>query len=85
MPPPSTRSSSPIPVGWGTLDCGSTSPIGWTGLDDGAITGAVDADANSSTSVFHCPHDEHCPDHLWCEAPQSVQTYSTRVLAMVTA
>src|SRR5215207_4549646 len=78
IPPPSTLSSSPMPVGCGLLVCGSTSPIS-CGFDPaGAMDGTSPVAASSSTSVFHCEHNTHCPTHLGCVVPHSLQTYSTR-------
>ncbi len=36
----------------------------------------------SSTSVFHPPQPEHCPDHLGWAVPHSVQAWSVRTLVM---
>src|SRR5438876_5860430 len=36
----------------------------------------------SSTSVFHAPHASQRPPHFGCSAPQSVQRYTERALAM---
>ncbi len=86
MPPPSTRSSSPIPVGCGRPIWVSMSPI-WTGVDganDVSAGVASGGAASSSTSVFHAPHPEHWPAHLGCEVPHSMHAWMTLVFAMPT-
>ncbi len=81
-PPPSTRSSSPMPVATRRPTCGSISPMRVGADDAGPITATSAGTATSSTSVFHCPHDEHCPAHFGCDAPQLLQTCSIFALAM---
>ena len=81
-PPPSTRSSSPIAVLRGVPASGSMSPISIGVALVGASGTESDGSATSSTRVFHWPHDEHCPAHLGCDAPQSVHTCSIFTLAM---
>ena len=81
MPPPSTRSSSSMPLGCGRLMCGSTSPIGWAAAPEASTSGAS-RDTTSSTRVFHPPQLEHCPAHLGNDVPHSVQTCSTFSFAM---
>ena len=82
MPPPSTRSSSPMPVGLGRLVNGSMSPINRAGDAAGPITGSSRPVAISSTNEFHAPHPAHCPAHFGCWVPHSVQTCSILVRAM---
>ena len=81
-PPPSTRSSSLSPVVTGRLTSGSMSAIEQAGAAAGPMIG-TSARATSSTSVFHCPHELHWPAHLGCAVPQSVQTCSILVFAMM--
>ena len=65
-PPPSTRSSSVIPVA--TVTISATSSSGWSD------TGAEDAeDANASSIVFQAPHVGHWPVQRAAGAPHSVQ------------
>ncbi len=72
-PPPSTRSSSPSPVGMraarsvGTSDSGRTSALITACLRPGA------ARTTSSTSVFHSPHSVHRPIHFGLWWPQDEQ------------
>ena len=72
-----------MPVAIGRPTSGSILPICRGDDDAGAMTGVSFGRTTSSTSVFHWPHDAHCPAHLACAAPQSVHTCSIRVFAML--
>ena len=80
-PPPSTRSSSPMPVGKRSSSVVSTSamvlgrfratPRALPRLADGDFLGAFSA--GRSTMVFHAPQAGHLPCHLGVSLPHSVQ------------
>ena len=81
-PPPSTRSSSAMPVGRGENSVGSTSLMG-TGATAGArIGGATGGPSASSTSVPQASQPGHWPTHLGAPAPHSVQRKTVRSRAM---
>jgi len=78
-PPPSTRSSSGIPVERGDPWETSTSPMRWAGLAASSATPAASDEmslagsSTSSTKVFQAPHDVQRPAHFGNDAPQSEQ------------
>src|SRR5690606_25441173 len=96
-PPPSTRSSSPMPVDTRTsavwLTSFSAVTLGGSTLPAQPPRRAAGADApppeaGSSTiwvSVFHTPHSPHWPCHLLYSAPHSPHTKAVRALAVVFA
>ena len=51
---------------------------GGTGPARTPATGASTAPdtSTSSTRVFQSPQPEHCPDHLGCEVPHSLHTWT---------
>ena len=77
-PPPRTRSSSPMPVGTGSLSLGLTSPIGvaspggTSARPAARVTNDSSGPSTSSTREFHAPHARHLPDHFGNEPPHSV-------------
>ena len=85
-PPPSTRSSSPMPVLVLASSSCPTSPSDWM------RTSPISAGANPallspccaalSTIVFHSPQSVHWPAHLLWLAPQLEHMYSILVLAI---
>ena len=79
-PPPSTRSSSSTPVGWGRDAVRSTVPIGTGSVAASAAdaTPALTTSSTSSTSEFHAPHAEQRPLHFGSAAPHSVHRWITR-------
>ena len=76
-PPPSTRSSSPMPVLRRGARSALTSRSGTrprhAARRAGAQRGRPPLGARSSTSVFQSPHDGHCPCHLGVCAPHAEQ------------
>ena len=88
MPPPSTRSNSPKPVGTRVTDAVSTSVIGWAALNatavgvvrdvrPGAAVRDVDAAGRvswNSSIVPHWPHSGQRPNHFAPVHPHSVHT-----------
>ena len=83
IPPPSTRSSSPTPVGRARALSALTSPMGRAGSAGrtaaaragAALAGpAPPADSTNSSRVPHSRHSRHCPSHLGLVQPHSVQT-----------
>ena len=84
-PPPNTLSSSPEPVMKRGNSVKSTSAIR-RGISK-VVVNACElflsvAIVSSSTSVFHCPHIGHLPNHLTDVAPHSWQTYLIFLFAM---
>ena len=82
MPPPSTRSSSPTPVGTAAASSTATSPIGrafWAGMV-ATVFGADLAAPRSSTlpQVWHSPQR---PTHLAYCVPHSVHWYEAAASA----
>ena len=85
-PPLSTRSSSPIPVGFGCHSCASTSEMG-TGASrrpNNAADETFDTSSSSSTSVFQPSQPGQRPTHLGTLVPHSVQRNTARSLATAT-
>ena len=80
-PPPSTRSSSPIPVAKRSSSVVSTSFMGRgrlmaTPVAEPPFTGPdrlAGFSTGCSTMVFHALQAGHCPAHLGSSLPQSVQ------------
>jgi len=74
-PPPRTMSSSPMAV----LSRGARSALtsrngtGRAAGPEGRAARAPPLGARSSASVFHSPHDGHCPCHFGVCAPQAEQ------------
>ena len=75
-PPPSTRSSSPMPVEKriSSSACISVMRDTFTGILALGVLPPLDArSAACSTMEFHAPHTVHLPDHLGLSLPHSVQ------------
>ncbi len=86
-PPPSTRSSSAMPVLRWVASSATTSPMGTGGCPGPAVVAARAARvrSSSSTSVPHASHVGQRPSHCGVEPPHSVQRWTVRVLvAMAT-
>ena len=72
-PPPSTRSSSPTPVGRARASSGSSSPIGRAARVTGAGETARRGKAPSSATVPHAWHSGQRPTQRTDSVPHSVQ------------
>ena len=72
-PPPSTRSISGMPVGWGCEQCASTSPMGMAGAPADSRAGGAAPPSRSSTNEFHASQVRQRPAHFGVALPQSVQ------------
>jgi hypothetical protein len=79
-PPPSTRSTSPMPEGVRSASALVTLAIGVSAARpamaraaDGALAAAGRGAATVSTRVFHAPQAAHCPAHLGELAPHCWQ------------
>jgi len=80
IPPPSTRSSSPTPVGRARDASAGTRAMG-----SAVVAGVTTARAGRAVSatVPQAWHSPHLPTHLGVVQPQSAQEYWVRVLVMV--
>ena len=79
IPPPSTRSSSRIPVLHLASSSADTSVSGTTFAsltdslterDPAVVPFVIPLSSFSSTNVFHSPHAGHCPSHFASSCPQ---------------
>src|SRR5207245_2177013 len=80
-PPPSTRSSSAMPVG----RRGDWSSFTWLSEVGAAAPNSAPAGPGpvaSSTSEFHSPHSGQRPSHLAAHRPHFWQTYCDLILAI---
>ncbi len=87
MPPPSTRSNSPMPVGQCSAGVVSMLVIGRAARSAEGLSGAgarppMPVVAADSTTVFHAWHSPHRPTHFVLAQPHSVQRYAVVDLAM---
>src|SRR5712692_4785744 len=80
MPPPSTRSNSPMPEGMRGVSDASTTSYGLgrppaSLSSDGArpLLAAVGTSCRSSTKLFHSPQSGHRPSHLLLSNPHAWQ------------
>src|SRR5258708_34786633 len=80
MPPPSTRSNSPMPDGMRGVSEASTTSYGLgrppaSLRSDGArpLLAAVGTSCRSSTKLFHSPQSGHRPSHLLLSNPHAWQ------------
>src|SRR5262245_50766953 len=80
-PPPSTRSSSPMPVARRGASAMGTSAIGCGVPSRGP--GAGRDGATTSDSVPQASQSGQRPSHRGCSAPHSAQRWTTRVFALV--
>ncbi len=86
-PPPSTRSSSPMPLrprggGASSPDSrpnASARPRAWPSV---LAAGPAEDSPASSSIAFHAPQSPHCPAHLRCSAPHSRQMNRVAVFAI---
>ena len=82
-PPPSTRSSSGMPVGCGWANCASTSPMGTarppTAAEPHARRRRRPLDVFHQ--LFHASHEPHRPAHFGVAVPHSVQRYTSFTLS----
>src|SRR5512143_2267452 len=90
MPPPSTRSNSPMPE---DTRCSSEPSIASQGLGEEGGSGSVCASGRplpgggasswrSSTKLFHSPQSGQRPSHFELPKPQAWQTKTVRILVM---
>ena len=86
MPPPSTRSNSPMPLGRCAACCISTSPIGLAARAAVGTTACSERTmpvcSAASTTVPHCWHSAHRPTHFTVLQPHSVHRNAEVGLAM---
>ena len=85
MPPPNTRSSSPMPVATALAGVTSTSAIGrGAAAGDAPTWRAVAGSTRSSINVFHARQPGHRPTHVGLDVPQSSHRKIVFARAMAT-
>ena len=83
MPPPSTRSNSPMPTTMRGRSIGCTSVIGMGRSSESTGRRALSSGrTTSSISVLNSPQSGHFPSHLGTRPPQLWQTNSIFVFGM---